>query len=239
MDINIQKPIALSKKNIKATWLSNVDNYYIENKTIVINLGNSSAIIAAKPDKELHPMCSTILKEVTLINGDSLLLIEVVNQINIGGLVLEEGWFQLNDLVNTFPKEIPLWKGPQFDLGIVKFDPYFVTGLSKIEDPERVRSYQVKVNLWFATALTNCGIHNHHMTPEFLEVHTQINGAGRMQKFHANDLESLYQDVYLAKGETHIPFASTNENSEFYYPWHQYFSDTDCIWVANEFHIIN
>ena len=40
----------------------------------------------------------------------------------------------------------------------------------------------------------------------------------------------------MSPGVTHIPFAAVDEEGAFIYPWHQYFSDTDCIWMANEFH---
>jgi hypothetical protein len=123
-------------------------------------------------------------------------------------------------------------------MGIVRFDPYFVTGLSEHAEDGQVTQYTVKVNLWFAPAKTNCAIHNSHTTPEMLEVHTQLYGIGRMQKFHANDFSTLYQDVTMSPGETHIPFASVGEGGGFVYPWHQYYADTDCIWVANEFHPI-
>ena len=92
--------------------------------------------------------------------------------------------------------------------------------------------------MWFSPALTNAAIHNKHAVPEFLEVHTQIYGTGRMQKFHTNDFNTLYEDVLMSPGDTHIPFASVDEEGKFFYPWHQYYADTDCIWMANEFHPI-
>jgi len=232
-----EQPINFSEKHLQAFWLTNAKNRHLVKRTIVINLGHQDATILVTPEKYLRPRSSTILKEVA-ISGDSLLLIEVTDAINIGGIILEDAWHQLGELT-AYPKNIPLWKSPQYDLGIVEFDPFFVTALSAKPQNERFRRYQVKVNLWFSPANTNCVIHNHHMTPEFLEVHTQIYGLGRMQKFHSNDLSTLYQDVILGVGETHIPFASVNADGSFNYPWHQYYSDTDCIWLANEFHPID
>ena len=230
-----EQPIKFSEKYLQANWLTNVEDHYIENRTIVVNLGNEKATISAPPEKYLHPRTSTILKEVSIKNADSLLLIEITEETNIGGIILDPEWHQLGELID-FPKDTPLWKSPQYDLGIVKFDPYFVTGHSSQSQNGKLKTYQVKVNLWFAPAKSNCAIHNHHTTPELLEVHTQIYGTGRMQKFHAKNFDTLYQDVIMSPGETHIPFASVNEKGEFIYPWHQYYSDTDCIWMANEFH---
>lgn len=230
--------IEFSGKYLRALWLTDTNSHYLENRTIVVNLGTEKAIISAPPEKALPPRASTTLKEISIKNADSLLLIEITNETNIGGIVLEQGWHQLG-AISAFPKDVPLWKSPQCSLGTVQFDPYFVTGLSSQPQSSKLRKYQVKVNLWFAPAKTNCAIHNHHMNPEFLEVHTQIYGVGRMQKFHSDNFNSLYQDIILGPGETHIPFASIDQQGAFIYPWHQYYSDTDCIWMANEFHPID
>ena len=238
MQTNTEKPIKFSEKYLKAKWLTNVENYYIENRTIVVNLGNEKAYISALPEKYLNPRTSTILKEVSIKNGDSLMLIEIVEETNIGGIILDPEWNQLGE-ISDFPKDVPLWKSPQYEVGTVKFDPYFVTGLSDRPEDSNIKEYTVKVNLWFSPAKTNAAIHNHHMVPEFLEVHTQIYGTGRMQKFHADNFDTLYQDVIMSPGDTHIPFASVGEDGQFIYPWHQYYSDTDCIWMANEFHPID
>jgi len=61
---------------------------------------------------------------------------------------------------------------------------------------------------------------SYHAVREFLEFHTQIYGTGRMQKFHANDFNTLYEDVLMSPGDTHIPFASVDEEGRFFYPWH-------------------
>lgn len=85
----------------------------------------------------------------------------------------------------------------------------------------------IDFNLWFASHGTDCGIHNRH---DFIEVHTQILGMGRMQKFAANDPATRIEDIYMAPGFTHEPFCG----SDHVYPWHQYYADTDCIWLAIE-----
>ncbi|WP_197084995.1 hypothetical protein [Saccharothrix sp. ST-888] len=107
-----------------------------------------------------------------------------------------------------------LWKSPQDLLGFNGGHP-------------------VKVNLWFAPAGTDCRIHNLH---EFLEVHTQVHGIGRMQKFRAQDHGTLYEDAPLAPGSTHEPFCVTGPDGTYRYPWHQYRADTDCVWLAVEYH---
>jgi hypothetical protein len=113
-------------------------------------------------------------------------------------------------------------------LGSVTFDPGEVLG----EQPLTDRGFNVLANLWFAPAGTDCGIHNEH---DFLETHTQIHGAGRMQKFTAPRHDALYEDVPMSPGATHDPFCGT-AGDQFRYPWHQYRADTDCVWLAVEYH---
>ena len=110
---------------------------------------------------------------VKVISAESLVLIKVPNDLNIGGCVLEDGWYQLTAQVPTYPKEVPLYKSPLFDVGSVRFDPYSVTGTIKTDSTgSTVKNFNIKVNVWFCPAKTNCGIHNVHTDPEMLEVFT-------------------------------------------------------------------
>jgi hypothetical protein len=224
--------IQFSDKYLKATWLTDVEGYSVENRTIVVNLGNDNAYIMAPPNKPLHPRTSALLKGVTIKGGSSLLAIEILSEDNIGGIVLDSQWHQLGELTD-YPKDVPLWKSPQLSVGTVVFDPACVIGKSAEPCECNFRSYDVKVNVWFTPAKTHCLIHNEH---KFLEYHTQIYGTGRMQKFHSNSFSSLYQEVIMSPGYTHAPFATLDTDGRFTYPWHQYYADTDCIWAAIEFH---
>ena len=108
-----------------------------------------------------------------VISAESLVLIEVPDDINIGGCVLEDGWCQLTAQDPNYPKEVPLYKSPQFDVGSVRFDPYSATGTIKTDSTgSTVKKFNIKVNVWFCPAKTNCGIHNVHTDPEMLEVFT-------------------------------------------------------------------
>jgi hypothetical protein len=232
---NAVKELSFSGKHLKAKWMANVTNYPIRERTIVVNIGTQKADILAPSKKTLLPGQSTIVEcGIKINNADSLLLVSVTDATNIGGVILEDGWELAGNVIPQYPKDIPLWKSSQDSLGVVEFDPYFVTGQS--DNSKNKDKFLVKVNLWFATENTNCSIHRKH---DFLEVHTQIYGTGRMQKFYQQDFNSLYEDVIMAPGDTHLPFANVGEDGEFVYPWHQYYADTDSIWVAIEFHRIN
>ena len=72
--------------------------------------------------------------------------------------------------------------------------------------------------------MTNVGLHKQH---SHMEVHTQLLGYGKMQKFEENNYDTLYQEEILAPGYTHEPFY-TEENV---YPWHQYQSISDSVYL--------
>jgi hypothetical protein len=57
-----------------------------------------------------------------------------------------------------------------------------------------------------------------------------------MQKFDASDHASIYEDQQLSPGAMNpVPFC-IDQDGELVYPWHQYRADTDCIWLALEYH---
>ena len=108
---------------------------------------------------------------VSVISAESLVLIKISDEINIGGCVLEDGWCQLTAQDPTYPWDVPLYKSPQFDVGCVEFDPCTVTGTQRPSLSDGgVKKFSIKVNVWFCPAKTNCGIHNVHTKPEMLEV---------------------------------------------------------------------
>lgn len=160
-----------------------------------------------------------------------MLLLRVRDEPGMAGIVTEPGWHHFADLLPGFPRDTGLYRGPRDRIGTVEFDPAVALG----EDhPIGVRRFDVWVNLWFAPAGTDCGLHDTH---EFVEIHSQVHGYGRMQKFWANDHAALYEDVLMSPGHTPpVPFCRTRPGGGFTYPWHQYRADTDCVWLAVEYH---
>jgi hypothetical protein len=242
LNINILKQLSFSGPHIDAKSIENVQNYLISDYAIVINIGMDDAIIGYAPQKCLPPLTSTILKDANIISADLLIVIITKNKLNIGNIILEPEWNLYGNQIPenldrslgslTFPKNTPLWKSSQDTIGTVKFDPYFITGQKKQQNTKSV--FNVKVNIWFATSETSCFIHNEH---DFIEVHTQIYGNGRMQKFKAQNAETLFEEILMFPGyTTPIPFCNVKSDYKFVYPWHQYYADTDCIWLAIEYH---
>lgn len=216
----------------------------LEERTIVVNVGTEPVEVDGDLSTPIPPMGSTILERATITGGGPVVLLTVLSERNLGSLVTDPGWPVYESLLaqdlgsaaaraSAFPPSTPLFRSPQDTVGEVTFDPAPVLG-----QPDRSRgpqAFRVLVNLWFAPENTDCAVHDLH---DFLEVHTQVTGTGRMQKFREQSLESLYQDVRMAPGYTQPPFCRVGEDGGFVYPWHQYFSDSDCVWMATEYHAI-
>ncbi|MBN2241035.1 MAG: hypothetical protein JW712_14795 [Dehalococcoidales bacterium] len=204
--MNAQKILNFSEKFLKVIYNSDVKNLYINQKTIVLNAGDTEITIEDKP---LYPWNSSIFSSVIIPVAPKIICITLDSEFfsdNIypNARLITQSWSQIDDST-SHEKTVELWRSKKDKIG------------------------NIELNLWYARAGTDCGIHNVH---DFREIHTQVFGIGRMQKFHDNKFDSLYQDVYMSPGYTHSPFFDEEGN----YPWHQYLADTDCIWLAIEFH---
>jgi hypothetical protein len=211
-----------------ASVVRDVTDFPVTVPVIVVNLDSADAYVGNGRFSALPSFSSTILHSGT-VTGGFLALLTLESVTNGEAAAREAGW---TDFYGSRPGTPVLLRSPQTDLGVTEFDPSTVLrqGL-----PADKRKYSVKANLWFSPAGTDCGIHNQH---DFIEIHTQISGLGRMQKFTAKDHGSLYEDQLLSPGVTNsVPFCLQQEDT-FVYPWHQYRADTDCVWLAIEYHLI-
>jgi hypothetical protein len=202
------RELNFSENFLKVEYIENSENYKIGQKAIIVNLGDSDIEILGK---KLKPMKSSVYSNVQLKQAKKVVLIN-----------LKPDFF--SNKAFAFSKEITgKWK--------LAYDVFQLQQLKdvKLWISEKDRIGNVEFNLWFAPAGTNCRIHKEH---DFKEIHTQVYGMGRMQKFNENDGKTLYQEVFMSPGYTHDPFCDENG----IYPWHRYYADTDCIWMAIEFH---
>lgn len=240
---NAVRQLNFSGAHIEAQLVEGVKDYPIQGRTIVINPHIENVYVGEPPRKPIPPFSSTILKDTIVEQATSLVLLRVKDETNIGNIILESGWELYGEIVKKtagknkgkelpFPLDTPLWRSPQDDAGFITFDPSYILDMSG--SPQIQERFQIKVNLWFATDHTNCFIHNQH---SFIEVHTQVYGQGRMQKFKAQDYQTLYEDQLMSPGyTTPVPFCRVGTDNSFVYPWHQYYADSDCIWLAIEYH---
>lgn len=185
------------------------------------------------------PLRSAVLNRLTLRHPGPLLLFTGWQHERLDGLGAREGWTRIGDSPavaagagdgDPFPAHTPLWRSPVEELGVLTLPPELLGAPSEATAPATL---SLRAMLWYAPGGTDCHIHRRH---EFLEVHTQIAGRGRMQKFHAQQAAARYQDVPLEPGTTHAPFCTHDAAGTWRYPWHRYWSDTDCVWLALEYH---
>lgn len=198
---------------------------------IIVNLSTAPVHYRAGTERgTILPWKSTLLRRCVIESAESVALLHVRQRTNLGAVALAWEWYGHRN--PQFPRGTPLYISSQDDVGIVELDPLATFAAATSAAPSR-RRYQVKLNLWYTPEETDCGIHTGH---QFLEVHTQILGTGHMQKFRENNSDTLYEDVLMPVGFTHDPFFTVADDRTFTYPWHRYFADTDCIWMAIELH---
>jgi len=224
---NKGRPLSFSNDWIESTLVSAVHEMPVED-AIVVNLSAKALHYRSEGDRgTIPPWKSEILRHCTLEEGEVAALLHVRQRTNLGGVAL--GWERYSQRNPQFPRTTPLYISSQDDLGVVNLDPTSfgsVTSASASPLP-----YRLKLNLWYTPEETDCGIHAGH---QFLEVHTQILGTGRMQKFLEKTTDTLYEDVLMVPGYTHDPFFVVGKDRTFSYPWHRYYADSDCIWMAVE-----
>jgi len=222
--------LSFSNDWIESLLLTNFHDVPVED-AIVVNLSTTELHYRAGGDEgRILPWKSVSLRHCTITNGERAALLLVHQRTNLGGLVLSWDWYGQRN--SQFPRKTPLYISSQDEIGDAQLDPLsaFRRETSGLSSPRR---YRLTLNLWYTPEETDCGIHTGH---QFLEVHTQILGTGHMQKFRENNSETLYEDVVMSPGYTHEPFFTVANDRSFNYPWHRYYADTDCVWLAVEIH---
>ncbi|XOF33078.1 MAG: hypothetical protein ACL93V_13840 [Candidatus Electrothrix sp. YB6] len=224
--------VNFASEHITAYAVSNVRDFHINKRSIVVNMGSELIYFDEEPKKGLLPRKSTILQNKRIESAVLVMVLEVHSRINLGNVILGKEWDSAENLFGDALKGVPLWKSPQVEIGKITLNPF--AALGQEQQGDAAVTFNIKVNIWFTTECANCTIHNQH---DFIEFHTQIAGTGRMQKFSDDTIDTLYEDVILGEGQSHDIFCTAlDDGRSFKYPWHQYYSDTDCIWMATELH---
>lgn len=226
---NQSRRLSFSNAWIDSVFVAGARDLAVEN-AIVVNLSTTPLRYSAGENRgTILPFRSTMLRQCKLDQADSAAILEVKQRTNLGGVAL--GWEWYGQRNPQFPRGTPLYISSQDDLGEVQLDP--VAEFTRENSTAPPRRYRMKLNLWYTPEQTDCGIHTGH---QFLEVHTQVLGTGHMQKFRENNASTLYEDVAMLPGYTHDPFFLLGNAGSFHYPWHRYYAETDCIWMAIELH---
>jgi hypothetical protein len=226
---NQTRDLSFADKFIFAKLVENVFNYQVED-AVVVNLSPRTIITGENHPAVLPAWKSTYLRGGQVQSADRIAILKVTTPTNLGG-VMFRGWDWLGSRIKSFPRDTPLFISSQDLVGTVSTDPRVFT--NEVGSPESVQDFTLKLNLWWSPGQTDCFIHNEH---PFLEVHTQIYGTGRMQKFKERDPATLYEDVVMPVGYSHDPFCKVAGKDHWTYPWHRYYADSDSVWLAIELH---
>lgn len=226
-----QKPTTLDfgTDAVQATVISPAVRHRIVGSAVVINLSATDATVHGPYVTRIPALQSTTLVD-TEISSDCIAVLQIGNSASIAADA-RWGWHDFYRDRSTSDQYPELLKSPQHQVGTVSLNKAAILRQSDL--PAVETEFDVRLNLWFSPAGTDCGIHNEH---DFIEVHTQLAGSGRMQKFYTRAAESLYEEYLLAVGSTNPATFCHEQHSRFIYPWHQYRADTDCVWLAVEYH---
>jgi len=225
---NRTRPLAFDGHFVKAHMVENARNY--RTTGVVTNLSATPMYIAGDPIGVIPAWRSTVLKDAVIISADRASIVHVPGDINLGGIALDD-WQWLGASKPDFPRRSPLYISAKDIIGDVELNPW---ALSNHPEPKDERQqFDIQLNLWWAPARTDAGIHNTHT---FIELHTQIFGQGRIQLFRDQAGTDMYREISAAPGDTHDPIVWVVDKRTFTYPWHRGWTDTDAIWMAIEFH---
>lgn len=227
-DRNMSRDLAFADSHLSAKLFTDVRR--LEADGIVVNLSSRLIHVDGDVRTSIQPWRSTIVRGNRILEAERIAVLRIDRLENLGG-VMFRGWDWFGDLYAGFPRQTPLYMSPIDMVGRTEEDPLAFT--RERESRGRLQPFDIALKCWWSPNETDCFIHNEH---PFLEVHTQVHGMGRMQKFRERDASTLYEDVVMAPGFTHEPFCRVAGEKEWAYPWHRYYTDTESIWLAIELH---
>ena len=226
------RPLAFSSDRLRAFVTLGNGPLLLKGQAIVVNANANVMNVEGWKREPLPSMSSIQLQDVVVDASPNLLLLSPSADLRPKDIIKDPNWTQFCG----GDQRVNLWSSPRDTIGEVLLNTAALSHAAD-ESPSSTAHYErfsVVANLWFAPAGTDCLIHREH---SFIEIHSQIVGVGHMQKFHSQNHASLYAAVALAPGATtERPFCVVNNEGAFIYPWHQYFAESDCIWLAIEYH---
>lgn len=192
-------------------FVENEAEYFVEPKSIVINLAHKTHGIIDAEGLPLEPLKAAVLQGVVLKSVERALVFRNYDRYDVTNpetaALVEKTWKSLYE-----------WSGNERQKGI----PYHKT--------EKIRlTEDTSVTVCYAAPMSPSGPHKEH-AKDIDEVHVQLQGMGKVQLFRENDPAAFYREFILAPGNAHDRIYG--ENGE--YPWHQYHSVTASVYVPVE-----
>jgi hypothetical protein len=225
---NTSRELAFARDTIEAKLVTEVADLAVSG--VVTNLSNTPMVVAGNVPTIIPAWKSTILRQGVITSAERVSVIDIPDPTNLGGVILGD-WDWLGNRLAEFPRSSPLYISPYDVVGEVELDPFEFSNAAAGQNARD--RYDIQLNLWWAPAKTDCVIHNRH---DFLEIHTQIYGLGRIQIYHEDDASTLYREITTAPGDTHDPIVRVSGRRDWSYPWHRGWTDTDAVWMAVELH---
>lgn len=190
-------------------YIEDEERYPVDPESLIFNLSRVSKIIVQ--GQPIPPLQGRIVRQIEIENIESAILVD--NYAKHDG---EAGFF------DAIRKSWPTL--------------FSISGLSRHKglpyhrSPETVKlNSDTTIYFCYAAPMMPSGPHKDHVR-DYDEIHGQVLGYGKMQKLKKKDPDSVYEEVILAPGNIHDKFC--NEDGE--YPWHQYYSITDCVYMPIE-----
>lgn len=192
-------------------FVENEAKYFVEPKSIVINLAYKTHGVIDVEGLPLEPLKAAILQGVVVNNVERALVFRNYDQYDVTcpetAALIEKTWKSLYE-----------WSGQERQKGI----PYHKTEKIALTD-------DTSVTVCYAAPMSPSGPHKTH-AKDVTEVHIQLQGMGKVQLFREKEPETFYREFIMAPGSAHDRIFG--ENGE--YPWHQYCSVTASIYVPVE-----
>lgn len=207
-----KEALDFAKPFFDVEYLEDEASYFISGKSLVFNLAERSQTIMYIKRIPIMPLKGTVAEDVELVNIGRALIVKDYDRFRLDDPAviqkIKETWrtlYQCSGLERH--KGIPYYKSPKVRVG-----------------------GDTELNFCFVSEpMAPSGKHRDH-DRNFDEVHAQIRGFGKMQKFVENDTSTFYQESIMAPGVVHEKFYDADGN----YPWHQYHSLTPCIYMPIE-----
>ena len=194
-DRNMSRDLAFADSHLSAKLFTDVRR--LEADGIVVNLSSRLIHVDGDVRTSIQPWRSTIVRGNRILEAERIAVLRIDR---LGKLRRRHvPWLGLvRRSVRRVPRQTPLYMSPIDMVGRTEEDPLAFT--RERESRGRLQPFDVALKCWWSPNETDCFIHNEH---PFLEVHTQVHGMGRMQKFRERDASTLYEDVVMAPGFTH------------------------------------
>lgn len=231
-----ERDLAIATNYVAVRTASATETRLAGESSIVVNPTGQDISVDVVGVNVVPPLSSQWLRGVRVLPAELLIILDPTSVSDLRGIEASSGWMHHSEITQGARPDrtdpLPLWRSAQYEVGVVRLDVGAIPG--QVNRGQREQDFLVRLSMWFAHAGTDCGIHNAH---DFMEVHTQVAGTGRMQKFRSDDAAQLYQDEPMWPGyTTSIPYCTIGQPTSFDYPWHRYYAETDCLWMALEYY---